>query len=111
MSAEDYIGDFSNLFDFGRIEEEKTPDYLRRFEKKRINMNTKAMKKFYVGTNKVFIPGAYSEKTWAKNTLGEAIAHARQILDEKPDQEFAFVVKVVAVIKRKNQPIIVEMIK
>ena len=49
----------------------------------------KITKKFYVGANKVFIPNTWGElvgKTWAKETLDEAIAHAKRILEEKPEQ-------------------------
>lgn len=74
----------------------------------------KITKKFYVGANKVFNThdyGPLTGETWAKKTEAEAIEHAKQILEEKPDQDFAFVVKVIKVIRRKRVPLVVETIK
>lgn len=68
-------------------------------------------KKFYVGANKVFIPSSFNGQTWAKRTESEAIEHAKQLLEASPNQEFAFIVKVIKVVKRDRPPYKVEVVK
>jgi exo-beta-1,3-glucanase (GH17 family) len=61
------------------------------------------LKKFYVGSPTVYANG------WAKMTLEEAIKQAKELCEER--EETQYVVKVVAVIKRREQPVVVEMVK
>ncbi len=83
-------------------------------EKEKEPKMDKITKKFYVGANKVFDTHAYGElcgKTWAKKTEAEAIEHAKEILEKNPRQEFAFVVKVIKIVKRDRPPYKVEVVK
>ncbi len=73
----------------------------------------KITKRFYVGANKVFDTKEFGEmcgKSWAKSTLEEAINHAKKILEDKPEQEYAFVVQIIRVVRRKQQPLVVEKV-
>lgn len=83
-------------------------DYLK--EKK---MEDEDFNKYYVGSNKVFIRDSYGKdrgKHWVKDTLEEAVEHAKRILEEEQDKEYTFVVKIVRVIRRQKQPMVVTRI-
>lgn len=68
-----------------------------------------ASKKFYVGSNKVF-GNTDNGRSWAKKTETEALSHARRVMEEHPDQEYCFIVKIVKVIRRQKQPLLVEKV-
>jgi hypothetical protein len=67
-----------------------------------------ARPKFYVGSQKATQPD-YKGETWAKMTEKEAIEHATQIV--KRTGEAQFIVKIIKVVRRKPQPIVVEAVK
>ena len=64
-------------------------------------------KKFYVGKPEV-VEGI-DPLRWGKDSLKEAIAHATKII-ESGQRDEAYVVKVVRVVRRKPQPIVVETV-
>lgn len=80
-------------------------------------------KKFYVGSHKVFKTQFLGGRntTWAKSSLAEAIEHAKEILNAStrgqedmahrgtaPEQDYAFVVQIVKVVRRQRVPVVVE---
>lgn len=67
----------------------------------------KKVKRFYIGKPEV-IEGRDSSH-WAKDTLPEAIEHAKQRAEETGEPQY--VVKVIKVVRRKSQPIVVEDVK
>jgi hypothetical protein len=67
----------------------------------------KKVKRFYIGKPEV-IEGRDSSH-WAKDTLPKAIEHAKQRAEETGEPQY--VVKVIKVVRRKSQPIIVEDVK
>lgn len=68
-------------------------------------MDKKALKanRFYVGSERALRTG------WGKPTLAEAVEHAKQLQAETGDDQF--VVQIVRVVKKKEQPVIVEAVK
>ena len=48
---------------------------------------------------------------WAKNTVAQAIDHARELLEKDPAREHVAIVKVIKLVRRKKMPIIVEDVK
>lgn len=73
-------------------------------------MNEKYTNKYYVGSDKVFNSKTYGPYpgSWAKDSMAEAIAHARKILTNEPERDEVFIVKIVAVVRKPDIPIIVE---
>lgn len=69
-------------------------------------------KMWYVGSDSVFrhkfSAASYRNGVWAKETLAEAIEHARAILAAEPDKSEVFIVEVVKVVKRPKIAIEVE---
>jgi hypothetical protein len=57
---------------------------------------------FYVGAHSAL------DRSWGHRTLDAAIKHAERLLDEQ-DKDFAFVVQIVRVVRRKRVP--VEVVK
>jgi len=49
-------------------------------------------------------------KDWPKKTLKEAVAHAKQLMEENADMDQVIVVQIVRVVKRKATPLIVEKV-
>lgn len=74
---------------------------LKRRQTKGTQMDPK--KKYYVGAERLTLG-------WSKATLAEAIAHAKQILNENTDREEATIVQVVRVVRRQRVPLVVEKI-
>jgi hypothetical protein len=64
--------------------------------------------RFYVGSKKAVQPDFRGE-TWAKFTEAEAIAHATKLVESTGEEQF--IVKVIKVVRRKPQPIVVEVVK
>lgn len=62
----------------------------------------KNLKKFYVGSRNP------QDSGWAKNTLQEAITHAKQLVKETGDDQY--VVQIIRVIRVKHFPIVVEKV-
>ena len=62
--------------------------------------------RFYVAANRVTQPG----DTWAKPTLTEAIAHAREILDREPMKGEIYIAQLIRVVRREKAPVTVEVI-
>lgn len=61
------------------------------------------LKKFYVGgRNTVPFSG------WVKDSLEEAIDHAKKLVESTGEEQY--VVKVIRVVRRKPQPIVVETV-
>jgi hypothetical protein len=68
------------------------------FDKKVIKAN-----RFYVGSERALRTG------WGKPTLAEAVEHAKKLQAETGEDQF--VVQIVRVVKKKEQPVIVEAVK
>ena len=68
------------------------------------------MKKYwYVGSEKIF-QRSYQGKdsiatTWAKESLDQAVEHAKKILAKNPAQECCFIVEIVAEVTREFPPV------
>jgi hypothetical protein len=62
----------------------------------------KELKKFYVGR-----PGV-ARSAWAKDTLTEAIEHAKELVEKTGEEQV--IVKVIRVVRRVSPPIIVETV-
>lgn len=71
-------------------------------------------KRFYVGSMKAIVPQGFNGRSWAKATLQDAVEHAKQILNSSSTgnvhhgNDFAFVVKIVKVVRRAPQPVVVQ---
>ncbi len=72
-------------------------------------------------TNKFYVGAARLSQGWAKPTLAEAIKHAEELLEEREQQggedymgrplpDHITVVKIVAVVRRKKAPVVVEKV-
>ena len=64
-------------------------------------------KKFYVASDTM----SNDIRGWRKETLEAAVEHAQSILERNPIQEECLIVRVVAVVKRRKLPVLVEKIK
>ena len=64
--------------------------------------------KYYVAYPKIWS----SEDTWSKPTLDAAIDHAKEILNSQGGRhrDYCLIVKVVRIVRRKEEPIIVEVV-
>lgn len=96
-------------------------------------MSTKIRNKFYVGHPKMdnafeqdqdndpkTLPegalasgnlDAATNRRWTRKNFKDAVAHAEQILEANPRQERCVVVKIIATVRRKKAPIVVETVK
>lgn len=72
------------------------------FPKEQPTTMKKGMKKFYVGSNR-------TTPDWTHAKLADAVAQATKIVED--GQEEAFVVQIVRVVRRKEQPIVAEPFK
>jgi hypothetical protein len=78
-------------------------------EKKMINK--KDMNKFYVGATHIAQAIANGHNgEWTHKTVDEAIAHGKQTLI-KENRDCVVIVKIVKIIRKREQPIIVEDVK
>lgn len=57
--------------------------------------------RFYVGSRSILD----NDSEYVKETLGEALDHARAILEEDPDRREVAVVQIIRVVRRKSVPI------
>jgi hypothetical protein len=78
-------------------------DRLRNIRTGKIRINTKELKRFYVGSPSM-VNG--SNPNWARKTLAEAVQHARELAEESGHDQF--VVKVVRVVRHPRPRLIVE---
>lgn len=69
-------------------------------------MDKKTLKanRFYVGS-----PQTLRGAGWGKPTLAEAVEHAKQLLESTGEEQF--VVQIVRVVRKKEQPVVVETVK
>lgn len=65
-------------------------------------MPEEALNKFYVGAWRMCMDLFSTQPHWAKPSLEEAVAHAEQVLEAEPEQDFALVVEVVRVVWQKK---------
>lgn len=72
-------------------------------EKKMFDKKTLKANRFYVGSPRALRDG------WGKPTLAEAVEHAKAQLESTGEDQF--VVQIVRVVKKKEQPVVVEAIK
>lgn len=74
-------------------------------------MARQKISKFYVGARHIAEAiGRGETDDWQRVSLDDAVRHARQIV-ESGEQECAIVVQIVRIVKRKEQPIVVEVVK
>lgn len=79
----------------------------------------KIRNKFYVAADKVttdmeqatVADPCEGNSRWVKSTLKDAIAHANQILDKEPQRTHVAISQIVRVVRRKNTPHIVEVVR
>lgn len=64
---------------------------------------------FYVGSNSIFTRN--NGKGWGHNNINAAIEHAKSLLRGKDETEEVFIVKIVKVVRKKQQPIEVITVK
>lgn len=66
-------------------------------------------KKFYIGSRKTIENGiSVNGDDWTHATLEKAIEHAKELVEESGETQY--VVQVVRIIKRKDNPIVVEKV-
>jgi hypothetical protein len=72
-----------------------------------MSVDKSKLKKFYVGKPEVVEGTNYN--SWGRQTLPEAIEHAKKLVQEsgKP----AYIVKVIKVVRKKEQPLVIENLK
>jgi DNA-directed RNA polymerase subunit M/transcription elongation factor TFIIS len=63
--------------------------------------------KYYVAADQI---ADGDRRNWTKATEAEAVEHARQLLEENPNRQRCFVVKIIKVIRRAKQPVVVETV-
>jgi hypothetical protein len=76
---------------------------------KTITLNKKNIKKFYTGAEHIaraIMNGTNDTHTHA--TMEEAVRNARMQLEDQPTRDGVIIVKIVAVVRRKEMPIVVE---
>lgn len=90
----------------------KTLTNLLTKERKSEMLNQKMIQKYYVGAEHIAqgIANGHNDK-WTRKTEADAIAHAKRILQDDPHKDCVIVVKITHIIRRKDQPIVVEKVK
>lgn len=63
--------------------------------------------KYYVASDRAF-EQRWNNVSWAKDTLDEAVEHARKILEKNPEKESCIIVKTIKVVRRMQVPVIIE---
>ena len=68
--------------------------------------------KFYSGAEHIARAIARgSNDAHTHETFEDAVANARMQLEDQPNKECVIIVKIIAIVKRKEQPIVVERLK
>lgn len=55
--------------------------------------------------------GRYSRGKWTRKNLADAIKTAEGILETQPDRDHVAIVRIVRIVRRKKQPVVVEVVK
>lgn len=79
------------------------------YEGDRIMLNKKNINRYYTGAEHIaraIMQGG--NDTHTHKTLESAIANAQTQLEDQPNRDAVIIVKIVAVVRRKEQPIVVE---
>lgn len=73
------------------------------------------LNRFYVAASGVTRNSAThhggTNDSWAKPTLEAAIEHGRKILDEDRSKDEVFIIQIIRRVRRKDQPVVVEVVK
>ena len=79
---------------------------------KRTMKQAKITPKYYCGSREIgHSIAAGHNHPWIEDTEAKAIERARQTLISEPDRECVVIVKTVAIVRRRIEPVIVERIK
>lgn len=106
VKVNDSVDGVSYATIYGRLTSPITTTKIVKEDKmlKKLDRDSLKANRFYVGSKQAL------ERAWGHKTLPDAIAHGTQLL-ESTDGSEQFIVKIIKVIRRKPQPVVVEDVK